>query len=363
MVDLVIPHTCRLVGLTVRLNRSSSFNQIVERLRYPIPTLHTFRISAIHPFPPALGFPSGVNDAFFLHSKKLEIRGISAFHGPNLFPYVTELTLSTNGYEMVQMNHFLETLEQLPLLERVYVVFCSGMCSDITPHMTKLPLVQTMSLPRLGKSSSEAVNLPRILGYLRLPKLTSLSLQIFPHLTSLRPIFPVISFGEHLPNFVELPELKVDIGSGEATFRNSSGATLKYQTELLLDYNSVERNLWGDLPLRSVRRLTINMAHQPIFQDCMWFIELLRDLTGLEHLELGGECGGAIRWLCGEISEETTSIRIQTLIVRYGEHERLQALRLKQLADAAGLTTTLICVPDPGVRGESEVGVDTGGSG
>ena len=268
---------------------------------------------------------------------------------------------------MVQMNHFLETLEQLPSLERVYVVFCSDMYSNITPHMTTLPLVQTMSLSRFGKNSIIAESLPQILGCLRLPKLTSLSVQASPQFAPFHSIFPVISFDEHLPNLAELPELKVDMGSGEATFRNPSRATLKYRTELLLNYNFIEKNLWGDLPLRSVRKLTINMPRQPIFQEiafgCMWFIELLQDLTGLEHLELGGGCGGAILWLCHEISQETAPARIQTLMVRYGEHERPQALRLKQLADAAGLTTTLICVPDPGARGENEVETDTGGSG
>ena len=189
VVDLVIPHTCRLVGLTVRLNRSSSFNQIVERLRYPIPTLHTFRISAIDPFPHILGLPADVNDSFFLHSKKLEIKGISAFDGPKSFPYVTDLTLSTNEYEMVQMNHFLETLEQLPSLERVYVVFCSDMYSNTTPHMTTLPLVQTMSLSRFSKNSIIAESLPQILGYLRLPKLTSLSVQASPQFAPFHSIY------------------------------------------------------------------------------------------------------------------------------------------------------------------------------
>ena len=184
-------------------------------------------------------------------------------------------------------------------------------------------------------------------------------------LAAFRSIFSVRSFDERLPNFAELAELEVDMGPGEATFRNPSRATLKYRTELLSDYNSIGRNFWGDLPLRSERRLTMNMARQLIVQELerRRLIELLRNLTGLEHLELGGECGGAILWVCRGISEETTSIHIRSLIVRRGEHERDQAFSLKHLADAAGLTSTLICVPYPAAREESEEEMDTSGSG
>ena len=185
-------------------------------------------------------------------------------------------------------------------------------------------------------------------------------------LAAFRSIFSVRSFDERLPNFAELAEQDVDMGPGEATFRNPSRATLKYRTELLSDYNSIGRNFWGDLPLRSVRRLTMNMARQPIVQELerRRLIELLRDLTGLEHLELGGECGGAILWFCREISEETASIHIRSLIVRRGgEHERNQAFSLKDLSDAAGLTPTMIFVPYPAAREESEEEIDTGGSG
>ena len=108
----------------------------------------------------------------------------------------------------------------------------------------------------------------------------------------------------------------------------------------------------------------MNMARQPIGQELerRRLIELLRNLTGLEHLELGGECG-AILWFCRGISEETTSVHIRSLIVRRGEHERDQAFSLKHLADAAGLTPTLICVPYPAAREESEEEMDTSGSG
>ena len=364
LVNLIVPHTSRLVGLALRINHSLSFNQIIEHLHHPIPTLRSFRISTVPPLLHTLELPPCSDGSFFLYSRKLEIKGISVFHAPRACPYVTDLTLHTNGYQSIQMDPFLRTLEELPLLEKVYIVFCSDMYTDVPPRLATLPHVRTMSLSRFGKSSIP-VRLPQILEYLQLPKLTSLHVQVFPRSVTFRPIFPVATFGRHLPNLTELSELHVDMGSGEVTFQNSSLATLKYHTELLSTYDSVERKIWGGLPLHSVRRLTVNMVSQSNCQQlaCTWLVELLRDLRSLEHLELGGRCESAIRSLCQEMTKEPISVPIRTLTVRCEEQEKPQALRLKQLADAAGLITVLIFVPDPEVREEGEMEADANGPG
>jgi hypothetical protein len=348
--DLITPHVSRLVGLTVILDKSSHIDQFIERLRYPIPSLHTFRISAPIDYPHKLQLPSGLDSPFFLHSKTLEIDGISSIYGPPSFPYVTEFTWHSSSEPSIQMVDFLRTLEQLPSLERVYITLRANLelGNHVAPRVATLPHVQEMSLSKFDKEGSKLVCFSSILGYLHLPRLKKLCVQGSPWFDVIthHTVFPITGFGEKFPNFAELPDLQVDMKSREATFRNPSGATLKYRTGVLVDYN-IEMKVWRGLPLLSVRRLAVNAVPERELKD-RWLIGLLGDLQSLEHLELECECDDAIQWLCDEMMREGGSIHIKTLIVRCGEHDCRRAHRWKHLADAAGIATTVICVPGTG---------------
>ena len=351
LAELICPHTSRLTGLTLRLDDSHGLSQILKHLHYPIPTLRVFRIIAYAPRLHTLEFPSVPRNPFFLYSGKLEVKGISAFLGPQTFPHVTEVTLHTSAYALRPMVSFLNTLEQFPVLERVYITFHADLYTDPTPSLVTLPHVQEMSLSVYSRVGLP-VRIPHLLEFLRLPRLRSLSLRAMPKLVTFRPAFPITPFGEHLPNLAELPELRVTLGAsfGEATFQSPSQATLGYLTGPFSGYNQQESLLWKGLPLHSVRRLTVNIVFPPSDQELEWLIELLRDLRFLEDLEFGGECGRALSRLCHYMAREAIFLCIQTLTVRRGEPERCEALRLKRLFDAAGLNLTLIFTPDPGAQ-------------
>ena len=107
----------------------------------------------------------------------------------------------------------------------------------------------------------------------------------------------------------------------------------------------------------------MNIAFELEDQELEWFRGLLRDLKCLEHMEMGGKCGNTLRWLCGSIAQGRIHPHIGTLTVRYGVGEKRWALKLRRLADACDITTTLIYIPDPGVhgRGEADLGSDDSG--
>ena len=359
LAELIVPHTSRLVGLTIQLNDLPSLCQVVEHLHSPIPTLRVFRIITDTPELHTLEFHSDLQGPFFLHSKKLEIEGISAFHAYQAFPHVTEFTLHTNAYHSTPMDPLLRMLEQFPALERIHITFYADLHTKPTPHMVTLPHVQEMSLS--ASSWGKVVRIPHILQFLRLPNLTSLCLRAMPKLATFRPVFPVTKFDEHLPNLVELPELQIELDMlfSEATFRGPSQAILKYLIGPLSSYDLHERIFWRELPLHSVRRLTVNMVFPPSDQALEWLVGLLRDLKFLEGLELGGECDRALSRLRYCMSRGDISLRIQTLIVHRGGYARTQALVLKDLIDATGLNVTLICPPDPEVQEGREVETET----
>ena len=109
LAGLIAPYTSRLAGLTIQYDDSLGFNQIVKHLCYPIPTLDVFRITSI----PAsgispLGSPSDPQNPFFLHSKKLEMEGISLSYTSQTFPHVTEL-IFTNPYFPTPVDGLLRT--------------------------------------------------------------------------------------------------------------------------------------------------------------------------------------------------------------------------------------------------------------
>ena len=356
--DLIVPHTSRLVGLTVRLVKSSNLSQIIERLPHPIPTLHTFRLAVIPPHTNTLALPPGLDNPFFLHAKTLEFKGISTYLGPLSFPHVTELTLHTMRYTPTAMEQFLKTFERFPALERLFITFNGNLIvyTDDDLSVVTLPCVQEMSLSMFTHPSVEDAHLPNLLQYLSLPKLTSLCVQSSPRLMNSRSVFPVTPFSNHLPNLAELPQLRVDMGvpCDTVTFRSPSRATLKYLVGPLADYESNEHEIWNQLPLNTVRRLILNSTHPQVDQKLEWLGGLLRDLKFLEHLELGGECGDTLRWLCDKMEQERAPFHVRTLTVRCGENEKGLALRLKGLADAAGFSTTLVCSPGPGVYKERD---------
>ena len=338
----------------MRLDKSSSIDQFLNRLDCLVPTLHTFSISAIDHHLGILEVPSGLHSPLFPSLKKLNIDGISAFHGPQLFPYVTELTWRTGRHWPIEMVDFLGTLEQLPSLKRVYVTFHPSFVALVNSPVSvvTLPHVQEMSLVSSpGTDLFERSRFPDILEYLQLPNLTKLYVEPLSMTAGMtRPlIFPSTTLGQKFPNFTELPELHVDMGSREATFRNMSRATLKYRMEVMGNYNHMERKDWKGLPLLSVQRLIVNIAPQPVrmaFKNT-WLVGLLKDLKSLKHLELGGECGDAIQWLCGEMMQDKRSIPIKTLCIRCGGHDMDLARWLKRLAGIVGIAATVICVPEP----------------
>ena len=364
LAELIGPHASRLAGLTLLLDDPHGLSQILKHLHYPIPTLHVFRIIAYAPRLHTLEFPSVLQNPFFLHSKKLEIKRISAFIGPQTFPHVTEVTLHTTTYPLRPMGSFLSTLEQFPVLEGVYITFHADLCTDPTPYLVTLPHVQEMSLSGSSRVRM-SVRIPHLLEFLYLPGLRSLSLRAMPKLVTFRPVFPITPLGEHLPNLAELPELRVTLGMsfGEATFRGPSQATLGYLTGPFSSYSQHEGLLWEGLPLHSVRRLTVNTVFPPSDQELEWLIELLRDLKFLEDLEFRGECGRALGRLRHSMAREAIFLCLQTLTVHRGERERREVLRLKHLFDAAGLNVTLIYTPDPGAQEGREAETDADGSG
>jgi len=242
LAALIVLHASRLVGLTLRFDDSHSLSQIVKHLDYPIPTLHTLRIITDGPWLYTLEFPSVLQNPFFLHSKKLEIKGV-------------------------------------------------GLCTDQIPRLVTLPHVQEMSLSassRVGMS----VRTPHILDFIRLPNLRSISLRAMPRLVTYPRIFPVIPLSKHLPKLTELPELGVELwmSSCEATFQSPSQATLKHVTRPFSSYDQHGHLLWEDLPPHSVRRLTVNVVSPSSDQELEWLMGLLWDLKSLEDLEFGGEC-------------------------------------------------------------------------
>ena len=93
--ELIVPHTSRLVRLTIQYDNLLRSGQIVEYLCYLISTLHVFCIIIDPSRLYVLEFHSDFQNPFFLHPKKLETEGMS-LHAPHAFPHVTELTLCTN---------------------------------------------------------------------------------------------------------------------------------------------------------------------------------------------------------------------------------------------------------------------------
>ena len=351
LVVSIIPHTSRLVALTVCVDSPPRFDQIAEHLCDPIPTLRSLEIRAenrqLHH---TLELPSGLREGLFRHLKNLSLNAISSLHGPQTFPHITELFLCTNMSSYRPPADFLITLERLPGLVKISVVFQASWYDNThSPNTVALPCVQEMHL-RSYTINKRIAAIPPILQFLELPKATSITLQPASSSNSGFPILPVTFFSERLPNYVELPELRIDttMSSIEAVFRGPSQAVLTYKTGSLRHYGE-ERRLWGDLPISSVRRVTAVLV-DPFGDEDIWLADMLGEPDFLDLLELGGDCGWVLRRLRRRSVRGIMRIcDIKTLIVRGGEYAKSQALKLESVKDDIGrqnMTVTYILDPE-----------------
>ena len=284
------------------------------------------------------------------------LNGISSFRGLRTFPHITELLLYTNAYLNTTTITLLNALGQLPGLEKVYITFHDVWDTGVDPiGVTTLLCVQEIRLSAFHvRVPMSPVAVPPILQFLKLPKATSLTVQ---QLGSLLPwnlsILPVTSFGEHLPNYVELLDLRIHTAaeSGTVIFQSPSQAIFTYHTGALRDFQ-LEARLWGDLPLRSVRRVTAVLVNPVrIGGEDAWLVDLLGELDFLELLELGGDCGHVLRRLRRRMVRGATLVDIRTLIVRGGEYAKCQAFKFESIKGSLGLDQmTVTYIPDPTVH-------------
>ena len=333
----IIPHTFRLVTLTVYMEKSSGLGEITEHLRGPIPTLRSLEICGQHYL---LEFSSGLWEGLFRHLNTISFHTIPSFLGPQTFPHITELFLYPNTPFYGSVVTLLNTLERLPGLVKVSARFGWNWSREFNfPRIVTLPCVQEMHLFSFTADRSGSVEaIPPILRFLKLPKLTSVTLRSRFSSGTIHPILPVTSFGEQLPNYVELPELRIDTAphSGTAVFQSPSQAVLTYHTGPLWRYRQ-DRLLWGNLPLSSVRRVTAVLVDPALGDEDVWLVNMLRDLDFLELLELGGDCGWVLQRLRRRLERAAMRIDIKTLVVRGGEHARRQALKFESVKSGLGL--------------------------
>ena len=263
--------------------------------------------------------------------------------------HIAELFLCTNACVSGSIVALSKALGQLPGLEKVYVTFQeSWSIENYLLDVVTLPCVQEMCLSAFDAPGNLAV-VPPILRFLKLPRAASLTVQdpspFFPHL----PTLPTAPFGEHLQNYVELPDLQIHTTrvSGELIFQSPSQAVFTYRTGAL-QYFGRECQLWGSLPICSVERVTAVLEDPTFGGEDGWLLGLFKKLGTLEHLELGGDCGQVLRSLRRGIVRGAMRVNIKTLIVRGGEYAKSQAFkfgRFKDRLDPRQMTVTYI--PDP----------------
>jgi len=348
----ITPHTSRLVALTARVDDSPGFQEIIGHLRDPIPTLRSLEIRMRRYDEYLLGLPSGLDEGLFQHLNTLSLNTIPSFHGPQTFPCITELFLE------IHLSHraailLLNAFERLPGLVKVSITFHAGWFFKINfPRIVTLPCIQELHLDAFAPGINRPARLqsiPPILQFLRLPKATSITLRsMFPLKTNLS-VLPVAPFGKQLPNYVDLPELQIDMAggfSGTAVFRSSSNAVLTYHTGPLENYRR-DRLLWGGLLLSSVRRVTA-VLEDPELEEAAWLSDMLGDLDFLELLDLGGDCSWVLQRLRRRLKRGATRIDIKKLIVRGGERAKTQAVKFESAKDGLGLKDmTVTYIPGP----------------
>jgi hypothetical protein len=138
--------------------------------------------------------------------------------------------------------------------------------------------------------------------------------------------------------------------SGEAVFRSPSGAVFTYKSGPLSGYKW-DREFWGNLPVSSVRRVTVVLINPSLSDEDEWLVDMLGDPDFLEVLELGGDCGRVLQRLRHRLVQGVMRTDIKTLIVRGGEYAKSQALELESVKDDVGLEDmTVTYIPDPGAH-------------
>ena len=358
LFDSLVPHTPRLTSLAVRMGDSSDFRMIVRYLPTPIPTLHEFSVTA-GGFRKALEIPSGIRSDYFSHVKKLCLMQIQSFRAPHAFPNVTELVWSVESSGGIPIAGLLDTMEQLPKLERVDITFSAPSYhyeTEPTPNVVTLPHLRRMALRHWNDG------IPDILEFLMLPSLTSLDVDLVQTSTIFFPILPVNFFDEKLQNFSELTEIEIHVyEQPRRIILRSPRAVLQcHAVGRVLGEKTYryDRQLLGGLPLRSVQKLIVALDEWTCAGEVAWMVCLIRELESLEDLEIWGQCGGLLRYLRRLMMRGSPLPRIKTLTVHSGGTGRRQALRLKDVMDGLGLGTTVICIPDPGVPDDDNLDED-----
>ena len=351
LVTSIVPHTSRIENLTVSVEDSAGFEQIAKHLCDPIPTLHSLKLSTQIPQLFTIEPHSGLFEGLFRHIKSLHLYGILSLRAPQSFPHITELFLCTGRCPLRPVADLVETLGQLPGLVKVDLLFQTDWYTHISsPKTITLSCVEEIRLltPDItGPSSGGAI--PAIFQFLELPRATVVSVQSPFMKWSSTPVFPDASFSQHLPNYVNLPELRVEAknGSGELTFKSASQAVLIYHTGLLDDLGW-EVQLWGHLPISSIRRVTMIQSSLIYEEEEGWFGGLLGELEFLELLELRGDCGHALMRLRHEMVRGIVRIDIDALVVHGGEYAKSQAFKFDAIKDEVGLgNMTVTYIPDP----------------
>jgi hypothetical protein len=355
LIVSITPHTSRLTALTMWVDDSPDFYHITTHLQNPIPTLQSLGILTRNPLLRTLELPPGLRDGLFLHLKKLSLNGISSFRAFHPFPHITELFLGTNEYAQNSTTTLLNVFGRLPGLEKVYVTFHNSWNTDIDlPTVVTLPCVQEMCLSAINMNRpTDSLAVPPILQFLELPKATSLTIRqsSSPNSWDL-PTLPFRFFSERLPNYVELPDLRIQTTAvtGNVIFQSPSQAVFTYHTGALREF-WLEGRLWGTLPLRSVRRVTVVLVDPVVGCEDVWLIDLFAKPDFLELLELGGDCGQVLRRLRRRMVRGARWIDIQTLIVRGGEYAKSEASKFESVKDSLGLhRMTVTYIPDPEAR-------------
>ena len=362
LLELLIHHVSRLSSLTLVKGDPSDFEQLARHLGNPIPTLIEFSIYAV-PREDKLTIPSSTRHHHFLHVKRLRLEQVSSLRAPSVFPHVTELVWIVKSYRSMPPSSLLDTVVELPALERAEIVF-SGTYEG--PPIA--PPTRLIALPRMRRMALRCSNgeIPNILELLELPNLTSLVVDRVPYTERDSPILPVF-FSETLPNFTQLPEMVVRIcyRYGNVSFRSPSQARLEYHSEPRALGNALyrdDRQQWGSLPLDSVRKLVVDLDVRTHDLENVWVVSLVRDLRSLEHLEFRGCCGYMLRYLRRMIMGGVTFPSIKTLTVCSGfKYETRQVHRLKDVVDELGLGISITWVEDRDLPGDERDDLENDG--
>ena len=319
----------------------------MKHLRGPNFVLRSLDIRTENDRLKTLELPPGLRNGLFRNLKALTLGGIPSIRGPEVFPSVTELSFYTGQSPYIEVRSILNILGRLPSLVKFSALFQTRHTVTHSSPIVTLPCLQEI---RISVEYQYWIqNIPPILPFLELPKATSVTFDSKQFPSAVVPILPGASFGKQLPNYADLPELRIDTtsSSGKVVFRGLSRAVLTHHTGRLYEYEK-QRPLWGGIPLSSVRRVTVVLVGPVFGGEEMWVVDLLGDMTTLDLLELGGDCGRVLKYLRRRLSRGTMRIDIQKLIVRGGEYAKWQALKLERARGDLGLQNMAVaCFLDP----------------